>query len=825
MTKRLLPLMLILLMLPVSINAATQLINPEIQFDDDNGDPCSGCLLFFYTTGTSTKKDTYTDADAGTANDNPIELSSTGSADIWIDGQYRVILAPSSDADPPVNPYWTVDDVSSLIGLNEFLVGHTSAGVHRGYRLLSEFDDLADAVLSIGATKTELWLDQSDSSSATVPTTLSVRPIIGNIMSGTVTWNGPIVGQPLFEWLSGSGHTLGSASTPYVYPEWWGAVQGGAAGVDAATEINYCAAAAYGTAGGNDSATIVFSGGPGFATTDTIAIPGDVNVDMQSILYYTGSQEEPAITIGSASDQPNRQDLRIKVTRNTQADWTNEANIGVKIWDANGCRIHLDICKGFTIGAQFISETQAMLFNTVYLGQFLNNGVALDLYTTGAYVRQANNENVFIGGQLTIDSNVHTTLGRTGIRIWSDTTGAGVYYSNNNVFYKPSVELGAANTTGTCVAFDIQHGQYNSWVGARDEGNDTGWKFSNNSYGNRAEFCFNNTDNSDLTDEQDNYIVGNRSYSRNANTGAQFFNSGPLHKNACYSDGATYVNIPNVSLTASSGADIWQSLNSITMNEEYVEFSSSRGVGIFVNTLVAKRFIIRRDSIASRGGRIIVRAYDSSGSPLDDSGGDHVFGLSGRTFDYSANFGQVWTTGSDDTADIYFRVSSSVEYIYVGIIGGTATARLKSFSLYSLDGYSPATWTGYEEVVKGSNTGTAAPTEGFGTTPTAWARGRTVWDYTPTSAAAQGWVCVFSLDTTLNGGEPSGETSMVVTSSTGALNGDVIGVLQDDGTTQWTTIASGQGTTTLVLTAGLTDDAADGNAVRIFRFVAMAVLQ
>lgn len=69
-----------------------------------------------------------------------------------------------------------------------------------------------------------------------------------------------------------------------------------------------------------------------------------------------------------------------------------------------------------------------------------------------------------------------------------------------------------------------------------------------------------------------------------------------------------------------------------------------------------------------------------------------------------------------------------------------------------------------------------------------------------------------------------GETSMAVTSGTGTAPGDIIGVAQDDGTIQWTTIASGDGTTTLVLAAGLTDAAADGNKVYVMRWKAMANL-
>jgi len=205
---------------------ATQIINPKIQFDDDNGDPCAGCKVFFYDTGTTTKRDSFTDSGEGTPNSNPVVLNSAGQASIWIDGQYRVVLAPATDTDPPASPIWTVDNVDSVITLTLasdaiFLIGHNSDGTHRAYDLLSNHADLAAAVATIAATPTLLKLDQADSSNATVPRTLAVQPVIGNVMSGTVAWNGPVETEPLFQWLSGSGHTFSPAAVKRIFPDWW----------------------------------------------------------------------------------------------------------------------------------------------------------------------------------------------------------------------------------------------------------------------------------------------------------------------------------------------------------------------------------------------------------------------------------------------------------------------------------------------------------------------------------------------------------------------------------------------------------------------------
>lgn len=73
----------------------------------------------------------------------------------------------------------------------------------------------------------------------------------------------------------------------------------------------------------------------------------------------------------------------------------------------------------------------------------------------------------------------------------------------------------------------------------------------------------------------------------------------------------------------------------------------------------------------------------------------------------------------------------------------------------------------------------------------------------------------------------SGATSIVVDTTAAVdvvgttADSDPIGVEMDDGTIHWTTIASGGGTGTLVLTAGIDDDAAVGN--RVYAYTAKMV--
>lgn len=88
-----------------------------------NGVPAVGAKLFLYQAGTLTKINTYTDEGGGTVQSNPILMnargepqnSSNASVGIWIPPgtSYKAVLAPSTDTDPPSNPIWTVDNLSS----------------------------------------------------------------------------------------------------------------------------------------------------------------------------------------------------------------------------------------------------------------------------------------------------------------------------------------------------------------------------------------------------------------------------------------------------------------------------------------------------------------------------------------------------------------------------------------------------------------------------------------------------------------------------------------------------------------------------------------
>ncbi len=86
---------------------------PMLRFVDNKGNACSGCKLFTYAAGTTTKLASYTDSTGTTPQTNPVVLNSRGEASIWLAAlAYKIVLSFGTDSDPPTNPIWTVDHIS-----------------------------------------------------------------------------------------------------------------------------------------------------------------------------------------------------------------------------------------------------------------------------------------------------------------------------------------------------------------------------------------------------------------------------------------------------------------------------------------------------------------------------------------------------------------------------------------------------------------------------------------------------------------------------------------------------------------------------------------
>lgn len=92
----------------------SRFVMPRADSFDTSGNPRAGAKLYFYTTGTTTPANTYSDSTRITPNANPVVADSAGVfGEIFLSltGLYKVVLKTSADV-----TVWTADPVTAAIG-------------------------------------------------------------------------------------------------------------------------------------------------------------------------------------------------------------------------------------------------------------------------------------------------------------------------------------------------------------------------------------------------------------------------------------------------------------------------------------------------------------------------------------------------------------------------------------------------------------------------------------------------------------------------------------------------------------------------------------
>lgn len=196
---------------------------PKFAAYDSNGDPCASCKVFAYVAGTTTKQDTYTSSTLGTPNANPVLLDSAGRATIYIDPtkSYKIVLAPSTDSDPPASALWSMDPVTGQFSGTVTI----NAAVTRGLQISRAGANAGLSIASTGGSgktygfvsDTSGALSIQDDSDSTPQIKLSGNDIT-QTATGTLSWPTGLAlfggfGTHLFSSSGTGGQVLGVRNT------------------------------------------------------------------------------------------------------------------------------------------------------------------------------------------------------------------------------------------------------------------------------------------------------------------------------------------------------------------------------------------------------------------------------------------------------------------------------------------------------------------------------------------------------------------------------------------------------------------------------------
>lgn len=486
-----------------------------------------------------------------------------------------------------------------------------------------------------------------------------------------------------------------------------------------------------------DGGTICFpeTAGDGYRVTTPIRIPSGISVEMEGYLISDMTTLAPALIIGDENgDEANSEiKLSLRVIRK-QRSWLDEQNnIGIKLINLQQSEVRIDKVKGFAVGVQLIGvDGKGNAFNTVTLGAVQDNKIGLELTNeSGGYV----NENLFLNGQFRVFSTSEVGTERYGVRITS--IDEEYINNNNNVFIKPSFEL-KNNPDTLAIPVHIAHGKYNQFISCRSEGSSSTFaKVENQSEYNTFDLGFTLDDSvvDDTSTKKTSYLT-KQIEAVEAKTVSPIFDSGPVRENITHwTTGAGeslrhYYHFPWMHVSGSGGDGHEKYSRTETpfeLGEDYVGILDYRGVGVYIDTSVQKRFVLRRDYAGDGHGYIRVSAFDEAGQLFECS--DLAKPFPGC----SQYFGNSYYSKSEKR-DYYFAVDESVKKIALRLSG----VKLKRFSLISLDGGSPRVWSGYEEGISGAKLANKAPVAED------CSPGRIVFNASPTSGESIGWVCTES---------------------------------------------------------------------------------
>jgi|GEM_PF-488023 hypothetical protein len=168
---------------------------------------------------------------------------------------------------------------------------------------------------------------------------------------------------------------------------------------------------------------------------------------MRGSILYAGPAGHAALTLGDAggADNQRKRYLGLGVMREQQADWSNEADVGIRLNNINESRVEICRAERFTIGVQIIGDARGSEDSDILYGRIVDNRIGLDLRTLTAsgWVNALRHH----GGHFACQGATNPGQARFGVRF---SAAAGAYrLHNHHLFFGPDFELQRQGTPGT----------------------------------------------------------------------------------------------------------------------------------------------------------------------------------------------------------------------------------------------------------------------------------------------------------------------------------------------------------------------------------------
>lgn len=494
-------------------------------------------------------------------------------------------------------------------------------------------------------------------------------------------------------------------------------------------------------------------------------------IDMRNLTLK--SSATPGFVLGSTSGAIDGAHIYLPNVHRATVEWSGGLTspcAAVVIRNVRFSKVWLPDVRYYTIGVQYISEGQAIVYNEFYGGVLRDNRIGEQLLTIGAssYI----NENAWFGGAVGYSTVTGAQTAAFSAGTMSKIGASGYTGNNNNVWYKRSYEVTEATqhpnvTEG--VPIWLEGANYNKWHDCRLEG----WRGP----AMHVEGDVNGNANSTigLDNEFNVGLVGTvggagavlavrqikgayaNHLTRRNQANAIAWDSGPLRAKMWSGGTADSVAI--------SAPFFWREGTSVT-NRRRLTFSNrvatnvhglqfnNGGVFVMIDTTRVKDFTFYAAVLDGWPGDWFFQPLDANfvkiADTITDANGTErsvkAAGLAAATL-----YGGGFTTGSLSERQFRLTVRNEVKFLVVGKVDGGGDQVLQSFGFIAhttaqlTDGtglLSEAPGAGIIDPLFDNETSpTATANPGSAGTHGLYARGQIVQNASAASGQPMGWVC------------------------------------------------------------------------------------
>lgn len=449
-----------------------------------------------------------------------------------------------------------------------------------------------------------------------------------------------------------------------------------------------------------------------FRTTMPLSLGGAAaGLTMRGLILYAGPAGQAALTIGDGGSARNAQKLYegLRVLRASQADWSNEGDVGIRLRNLDESQVEIRQAERFTIGVQLVGDARGIEDSSFSYGRIVDNKVGLDIRTlTASGWANALRHH---GGHFACSSATNPTQDRFGIRF---SAANGAYELHNaHLFTAPSFELQRQGTPGTVAAIpflvEVAGARAIRAIGIRMEAcspyvarhtggaNDCVYEVD---YVGTYGFLGCDIDYTGTATRAGGTVIPRHQAAAAVGTPRLVAEAANIRSRA-FRWSATETGFEGMAVLSGNpagppttlGGFCFPGLSSLTLNADSVTLPTSRAIAFVVDAQTCREFFIAAEGSALRP---MVMQFDAAENVLG-AAAPLLFSNMNAVFQGAPS---SWWEGNADLDSLSgglalnrlqrVTLHPSCRYAVIGVRGGTASAELRALRLYAAATQAPA---------------------------------------------------------------------------------------------------------------------------------------